>query len=85
MQCTKQIGEMKTGAEFSLLRKGTLYGKLCLSLIGNVQMVVGQGGDAAASGGSGQEAQLHQIGLVNILQSHSFFTDGGCQGLQTHR
>ena len=44
-------------------RKGRLSGRpsrsdreLGLSLVGNVQMVIGQGGDTAAAGGPGQEA-----------------------------
>ena len=41
--------------------------ELFLAGIGNVQMLIGKGGDATASGGAGQEAQLHQIGLVNIF------------------
>ena len=41
--------------------------KSCLSVVGDMQMIVSQGGNAAAPGGSGQKAQLHQIRLVHIL------------------
>ena len=59
--------------------------ELLLSVVGNVQMVIGKGGDAPSPGGTGQEAKLHQVGLVHILQRYRFFTDGGGEGLQTHR
>ena len=58
-----------------------LDGKLCLALIGDMQVVVGQGGDAPSPGRPGQEAQLHQVGLIYILQSDGFLADGGGQGL----
>ena len=48
-------------------------------------MVISKPGDAAAPGGAGQEAQLHEIGLVHILQRYGFFADGSSQRLQTHR
>ena len=48
-------------------------------------MLIGLGGDTAATGGAGKEAQLHQIGLIHVLQGHCLLVDGGCQGLQTHR
>ena len=56
-----------------------------LPLAGDVQVVVGQRGDAPAPGGSGQKAKLHQIGFVHIFQGHRFFSDGSRQGLQAHR
>ena len=45
-----------------------LQWKLHLALIGDAQMVIGQGGDTAAPGGAGQKAQLHQVGFVHIFQ-----------------
>ena len=59
--------------------------ELGLSFIGDVQMVISQRGDASASGSAGQEAQLHQVRLVNILQGDRLFADGSGQGLQAHR
>ena len=47
-------------------------------------MLIGPPGDAPASGRAGEEAHLHQIGLVYVLQGDSFLVDGGRQGLQTH-
>ena len=41
--------------------------QLHLSVKGDVQMLVGKLGDAPSPGRPGQEAQLHQIGLVYIL------------------
>ena len=46
---------------------------MLLTIHGNVQMVIGQLGDASAPGCPGQEAQLHQIGFVYIFQGNSFF------------
>ena len=48
------------------------------------QVLVCLAGDAAAPGGAGQEAQLHQIGLVDVLQGDGLLADGGGQGIQPH-
>ena len=48
-------------------------------------MLIGQGGDAAAPGGAGEEAQLHQVGLIDVLQCDGLFTDGGGQSFQANR
>ena len=42
-----------------------------------MEVVIGKPGDAAAPGGSGQKADLHEVRLVNILQGHTFLPDGG--------
>ena len=39
---------------------------------------------APAPGRPGQEAQLHQVWLVHVLQGHGLLADGGGQGLQAH-
>ena len=62
-----------------------LNAELRLPFIGNVQMVVCQGGDTAAPGSPGQEAQLHQVRLIHILQGHGLLANGGSQGFQAHR
>ena len=41
--------------------------KLGLSVEGDVQVLIGKGGDAPTPGRPGEEAQLHEIGLVHIL------------------
>ena len=47
-------------------------------------MVVSQCRDAAASGSTGQEAQLHEIGFIYIFQGYGFFANGGSLRFQTH-
>ena len=42
-----------------------------------MEVVIGKPGDAAAPGGSGQKADLHEVRLVNVLQGHAFLPDGG--------
>ena len=37
-----------------------------------------------APGGAGQEPQLHEVRLVNVLQRHGLLSDGGRQSLQPH-
>ena len=49
-----------------------------------MQVVIGLVGDAAAAGGAGQKAQLHQIGFVHILQRYGLFADGSSQCFQTY-
>ena len=48
-------------------------------------MLIGLGGDAPAPWGAGEEAQLHEVGLVHILQGDRLLVDSGGQGLQAHR
>ena len=47
-------------------------------------MLIGTPGDAPAPGGAGEEAHLHEIGLVHVLQGDGLLVDGGGQGLQPH-
>lgn len=49
------------------------------------QVFKGLVGDAAAPGRAGEKAQLHQIGLVHILQGDGLLVDGGGQGVQAYR
>ena len=35
-------------------------------------------------GSAGQESQLHEVRLVNVLQRHGLLSDGGRQSLQPH-
>ena len=62
-----QYFQTGTGVLEGKTKGAPLNGKLCLALEGDVQVVVGQGGDAAAPGGAGEKAQLHEIGLVDVL------------------
>ena len=48
-------------------------------------MLVGRLRGAAAPGGPGQEAQLHEIRLVYVFQGDGLFSDGSGQGFQAHR
>ena len=48
-------------------------------------MLIGPLRDAAAPGRPGQEAQLHEVWLVDILQRDGLLPDGGGQSLQAHR
>ena len=50
-----------------------------------MQVLVGLPRDAAATGRAGQEAQLHQVRLVHILQRNGLLADGGGQCVQPHR
>ena len=50
-----------------------------------MQVIIGQRGHAAAAGCPRQEAKLHQIRLVHILQRYRLFPDGGSQRFQSHR
>ena len=63
------------------IKPGFLQRQLHLPLIGDAQMLIGGNCDTSAPGGAGEEAQLHQIGLVHILQRYRFFPDGGSQSL----
>ena len=47
-------------------------------------MLVGQTGHATPSGGALDEAQLHEVGLVHVLNGDGLLADGGGQGVQTH-
>ena len=58
--------------------------QLLLAQILQSQMLIGPSGDTAASGSSGQETLLEQIGFIYILQGDRLFSDGGSEGVQTH-
>ena len=62
-----------------------LQGQLLRLRTVDVQVFVGFPCHAAAPGRAGQEADLHQIRLVDILQRDGFLSDGGGQRLQAHR
>ena len=46
-------------------------------------MLIGAAGDATAARCARQEADLHQIRLVHVLQRDGLLTDGGGQRVQT--
>ena len=48
-------------------------------------MGVGGGEHHPAAGRPGEEANLHQIRLVDILDGHRFLSDDRRQGVQAHR
>ena len=50
-----------------------------------MQMIVGKLCYAAASRCAGQEADLHQVRLIDILQSNRFFPDGCRKRFQSDR
>ena len=52
---------------------------------GQPQVRIGQAGDAPPPGGAGEEANLHEVGFVHVLQGHGLLADGGGQGLQAHQ
>lgn len=57
-------------------RKSRSERQLLLPLEGQTQVLVGQAGDAAPPGGAGEEAHLHEIRLVHILQGHGLLPYG---------
>ena len=63
---------------------GNGAGAVSYTHLGQAQMSVCFFGDTPPSGGAGEEAHLHQIRLVDILQSDGLLVDGGGQGLQAH-
>ena len=50
-----------------------------------MQVLVGQAGYAAAAGGAGQHAHLHQVRLADILQRDALLAQGGGQRFQADR
>ena len=54
-------------------------------VVGQAEMLIGQPGGETAAGGSFQETQLHEVGLVDIRDGVRFLADRGGDSVQSHR